>query len=79
MVVQEDTVFVSGMDENLTEEDIAQHFGAIGVIKVGYSHTPRLLARTKSKKVSVSVLSNPENIKLGVKIRICCSDFDYCD
>lgn len=34
MVVQEDTVFISGMDPNLTEEDIAQHFGAIGVIKV---------------------------------------------
>lgn len=35
MIVQEDTVFVSGMDQDLTEEDIAQHFGAIGVIKVG--------------------------------------------
>lgn len=34
MVVQEDTVFVSGMDPEFTEEDIAQHFGAIGVIKV---------------------------------------------
>lgn len=34
MVVQEDTVFVSGMDSAFTEEDIAQHFGAIGVIKV---------------------------------------------
>lgn len=36
MVVQEDTVFISGMDPNLTEEDIAQHFGAIGVIKVRF-------------------------------------------
>lgn len=34
MIVQEDTVFISGMDQNLTEEDIAAHFGAIGVIKV---------------------------------------------
>lgn len=37
MVVQEDTVFVSGIDPSFTEEDIAQHFGSIGVIKVcGY-------------------------------------------
>ncbi|GLV32574.1 cabeza [Carabus blaptoides fortunei] len=34
MVVQEDTVFVSGIDPAFTEEDIAQHFGAIGVIKI---------------------------------------------
>lgn len=33
-IVQEDTVFVSGMNPDLNEEDIAQHFGAIGVIKV---------------------------------------------
>lgn len=36
-VVQEDTVFVSGMNPDLNEEDIAQHFGAIGVIKVIFS------------------------------------------
>lgn len=34
MITQEDTVFVSGMSPNLTEEDIEQHFGSIGVIKV---------------------------------------------
>nr|CAD7447586.1 unnamed protein product [Timema bartmani] len=34
MIVQEDTVFVSGMSPHMTEEDIAQHFGSIGVIKV---------------------------------------------
>jgi RNA-binding protein FUS len=34
MITQEDTVFVSGMSPALTEEDIQQHFGAIGVIKV---------------------------------------------
>ncbi|XP_021918776.1 nucleolin-like isoform X6 [Zootermopsis nevadensis] len=33
MITQEDTVFVSGMNPALTEEDIQQHFGAIGVIK----------------------------------------------
>nr|CAD7261661.1 unnamed protein product [Timema shepardi] len=33
MIVQEDTVFVSGMSPHMTEEDIAQHFGSIGVIK----------------------------------------------
>lgn len=34
MVVQEDTVFVSGMDSDINEDDIANHFGAIGIIKV---------------------------------------------
>lgn len=34
MIVQEDTVFVSGMDPDANEEDIAEHFGAIGLIKV---------------------------------------------
>lgn len=34
MVTQEDTIFVSGMDATITEEEICQHFGAIGLIKV---------------------------------------------
>lgn len=34
MVVQEDTVFVSGMDSSINEEEIADHFGSIGIIKV---------------------------------------------
>ncbi|XP_070165172.1 RNA-binding protein cabeza isoform X3 [Polyergus mexicanus] len=33
MVTQEDTIFVSGMDPSISEEEICQHFGAIGVIK----------------------------------------------
>ncbi|CAB0031377.1 unnamed protein product [Trichogramma brassicae] len=34
MVTQEDTIFVSGMDSQITEEEICQHFGAIGLIKL---------------------------------------------
>lgn len=34
MVVQEDTIFVSGMNPQTTEDDISNHFGAIGIIKV---------------------------------------------
>lgn len=34
MVTQEDTIFVCGMDTSVTEEDICEHFGAIGLIKV---------------------------------------------
>lgn len=37
MVTQEDTIFVSGMNTETTEDDIANHFGAIGIIKV-YTH-----------------------------------------
>ncbi|XP_070503372.1 RNA-binding protein cabeza-like isoform X2 [Chironomus tepperi] len=33
MVVQDDTVFVSGMDVEVTESEINTHFGAIGIIK----------------------------------------------
>lgn len=34
MITQEDTIFISGMNTDATEEDIATHFGAIGIIKV---------------------------------------------
>lgn len=34
LVTQEDTIFVSGMPDNATEDDIKDHFGAIGIIKV---------------------------------------------
>lgn len=34
IVVQDDTVFVSGMDTEVTESEINTHFGAIGIIKV---------------------------------------------
>ncbi|KAL1140078.1 hypothetical protein AAG570_000010 [Ranatra chinensis] len=33
-IVQEDTIFVSGMNQNTSEGDIQQFFGAIGIIKV---------------------------------------------
>lgn len=33
-IVQEDTIFVSGMSTNTSEADIEQHFGSIGIIKV---------------------------------------------
>lgn len=34
MIVQEDTIFVSGMSPETNEDEIANHFGAIGIIKV---------------------------------------------
>lgn len=34
MVTQEDTIFVAGMNPDSTEEEIADHFGSIGIIKV---------------------------------------------
>lgn len=34
MITQEDTIFIAGMNPSATEEDIATHFGAIGIIKV---------------------------------------------
>lgn len=34
MVVQEDTIFVAGMGPDVTEEELADHFGSIGIIKV---------------------------------------------
>lgn len=33
----EDTVFVTGMNKETTEEEIASYFGAIGVVKVRYT------------------------------------------
>lgn len=34
LVMQEDTIFVSGMPTHASEDDIKEHFGSIGVIKV---------------------------------------------
>lgn len=34
MVTQEDTVFIQGMNTSTTEDELCQHFGAIGIIKV---------------------------------------------
>lgn len=36
MITQEDTIFVAGMNTQATEEEIATHFGSIGIIKVTY-------------------------------------------
>ena len=32
--VQQDTVFVQGLPESVTEDQLASHFGSIGIIKV---------------------------------------------
>lgn len=49
MVTQEDTIFVSGMNAETNEDEIANHFGAIGIIKVSSIHfffyKQRLVAR----------------------------------
>lgn len=36
MITQEDTIFIQGMTPETTEEEIAERFGSIGVIKVGF-------------------------------------------
>ena len=33
-MTQEDTIFVSGMPDSATEDDVKDHFGSIGIIKV---------------------------------------------
>ncbi|KAK9886051.1 hypothetical protein WA026_014834 [Henosepilachna vigintioctopunctata] len=43
LVIQVDTIFVSGMNPDCTEDDIANHFGSIGVIKLD--------KRTQRKKI----------------------------
>ncbi|CAG5136385.1 unnamed protein product, partial [Candidula unifasciata] len=43
MEVQEDTIFVSNMGQDVTEEIIIQHFGSIGVIKTDKkTNTPKV-------------------------------------
>lgn len=34
MVTQEDTIFIQGMNPSTTEDELCQHFGSIGIIKV---------------------------------------------
>lgn len=35
--VQEDTIFVSQMNPDVTETEISDHFGSIGIIKVSFN------------------------------------------
>jgi len=35
--IQEDTVFIQGLNEEVTQEQLAMHFGQIGVVKVCHS------------------------------------------
>ena len=37
MEIQPDTIFIQGLGEGVTEPALAEHFGSIGVLKVGYS------------------------------------------
>lgn len=34
VIVQQDTIFVSGMDPSVSMDDIAEYFGVLGIIKV---------------------------------------------
>ena len=36
MEEQQDTIFISGLNEETTEEQLAEHFGSIGLIKVEF-------------------------------------------
>ncbi|XP_022915849.1 RNA-binding protein cabeza isoform X2 [Onthophagus taurus] len=54
MVVQEDTVFVSGMDTEINEEEIADYFGSIGVIKIDKKTSKRKIWLYKDKATGVS-------------------------
>lgn len=39
MVTQEDTIFVQGMNPETSETEIADYFGAIGIIKVRFERS----------------------------------------
>ena len=60
MVTQEDTIFVSGMDPAISEEEICQHFGAIGLIKVHIqpSHNYILPNQTTIQLPNIRAFSN---------------------
>jgi RNA-binding protein FUS len=53
-VVQVDTIFVSGMNPELTEDEIAQHFGSIGVIKMDKKTQKRKIWLYKDKQTGMS-------------------------
>lgn len=37
VIVQQDTIFVAGMEPSVTMDEIAEFFGVLGIIKVSYS------------------------------------------
>lgn len=45
--VQEDTIFVSQMNPDVTETEISDHFGSIGIIKVSHNLLCSLLFKFK--------------------------------
>lgn len=86
MVTQEDTIFVSGMDPSISEEEICQHFGAIGVIKVrifihGYLFIAICNINNKCLIRDNTMLSYTKKIKqyleLNVKIKRCRNIYRY--
>lgn len=40
----QDTVFISGLPENVSEDELSNYFGAIGIIKVGITLRITLIA-----------------------------------
>ncbi|KAJ8934570.1 hypothetical protein NQ318_017269 [Aromia moschata] len=54
LVIQVDTIFVSGMNPELDEEDIAQHFGSIGIIKIDKRTQKRKIWLYKDKTTGLS-------------------------
>jgi len=63
MVTQEDTIFVSGMDPSISEEEICQHFGAIGIIKVcilSYIYRYMFACYNNSKMIILELFTGKE-------------------
>lgn len=68
MVTQEDTIFVSGMDPSISEDEICQHFGAIGVIKVFRYFAVRKINLTFEELMKITRSCETEMAALDVRM-----------
>lgn len=56
IIVQEDTIFVAGMDPNVTVAAIANYFGVLGIIKVDFLDPLQM--------IKFYIIYNPHNYRI---------------
>lgn len=66
MMEMVDTIFVSGLPEDIDEDGLVQHFGSIGVIKTDKRTGKQKFGSTKTKTL-VGQKEKPQSLMMTVK------------
>lgn len=70
----EDTVFIQGLPESVTEELLAKHFSSVGAVKVGFfMFMTFVILRVSSFPSSFNKLEGTKLMSIYVLSYLCCS------